>query len=242
MSIQAESNIPMSKDQNSFIQGIKDCVPTLLGYMSIGFAFGIVGVSSGLSIFEIALMSILVYAGSAQFIICALLVVNTPASAIILTTFIVNLRHFLLSLTIAPYLTRYSISKNIGFGALLTDETFGVAANRIAEQGSLSGKWMNGLNLTAYLCWIAACTLGGISGQWIADPEALGLDFALVAMFAALLVLQLNSTERSKLKHRLSLVLYMVICMIVLSYFVPSHVAVLLSTVIVATIGVVTER
>ncbi|MCM3782663.1 AzlC family ABC transporter permease [Neobacillus mesonae] len=242
MSISAKDNLPLPKEQSPFIQGIKDCIPTLLGYMSIGFAFGIVGISSGLSILEIALMSILVYAGSAQFIICALLVVNTPASAIILTTFIVNLRHFLLSLTVAPYLTRYSITKNIGFGALLTDETFGVAATRITEQGALSGRWMNGLNITAYLCWIAACTLGGIAGQWIADPEAFGLDFALVAMFAALLVLQLQSTERSKLRHRLSLILYMIIAMITLSYFVPSHVAVLLSTVIVATIGVVTEK
>ncbi|MEF3352936.1 AzlC family ABC transporter permease [Paenibacillus sp. GYB006] len=228
--------------EDSFVQGVKDCVPTLLGYMSIGFAFGIVGISSNLSILEVALLSILVYAGSAQFIICALLVTSTPASAIIFTTFIVNLRHFLLSLTVAPYLTRYSLPQNIGFGALLTDETFGVAASRIAAQGKLSNRWMNGLNITAYLCWIAACTLGAVSGQWISNPEALGLDFALVAMFAALLVLQLQSTPKNKLTHRLSLVLYMIISMIVLSSLLPSHIAVLISTIVVATIGVVTDR
>ncbi|ERM18581.1 hypothetical protein P615_16190 [Brevibacillus laterosporus PE36] len=69
-----------------------------------------------------------------------------------------------------------------------------------------------------------------------------GLDFALTAMFVALLVLQLQSMEPSKLKHSLSLVVYMIIAMLVLSFLVPSHVAVILATVIVATIGVVTDK
>ncbi len=156
--------------------------------MSIGFAFGIVGVASHLSILEICLLSLCVYAGAAQFIICSLLVSGSPISAIILTTFIVNLRHLLLSLTIAPYFTKYSLAKNIGFGALLTDESFGVAVNKAAQNGRLYDKWMNGLNITAYMCWVISCVMGGLLGQWISDPYALGLDFALPAMFAASLV------------------------------------------------------
>jgi len=109
----------------TFRQGAKDCIPTLLGYISIGLAAGIVGVSSHLSIMEVTLLSALVYAGAAQFIICALMVANSSISAIILTTFIVNLRHFLLSATIAPEFTKYSLLKNVGIGALLTDESFG---------------------------------------------------------------------------------------------------------------------
>lgn len=140
------------------MQGVKDCIPTLLGYMSIGFAFGIVGISSNLSILEITLLSLLVYAGAAQFIFCALLASNSPASAIILTTFIVNLRHLLLCLTLAPHFTRYSLMKNIGIGSLVTDESFGVAINKLATHGKLSDKWMNGLNITAYICWIISCT------------------------------------------------------------------------------------
>ncbi|MGE6632168.1 AzlC family ABC transporter permease [Bacillus sp. NPDC077027] len=229
-------------EKHGFSQGVKECVPTLLGYMSIGFAFGIIGISSQLSLLEIALLSIFVYAGASQFIICALLVSGSPASAIILTTFIVNLRHLLLSLTLAPHFTKYSLRKNIGFGLLLTDESFGVAMNKLAQNGKLNDQWMNGLNLTAYLCWIASCTLGGVFGQWISNPQAFGLDFALPAMFVALLILQLQTVPSGKLKHRLSLVLYMVVTMFILLMLVPSHVAVLLATVIVATIGVVTDK
>lgn len=103
MDVEARKHIPTAGNE-PFLEGIKDCVPTLLGYMSIGFAFGIVGISSQLSIWEIALLSIFIYAGASQFIICALLVTGSPLSAIIFTTFIVNLRHLLLSLTLAPIL------------------------------------------------------------------------------------------------------------------------------------------
>ncbi|MEM5029626.1 AzlC family ABC transporter permease [Priestia sp. WB3] len=241
MDIEARKPIPRTEHE-PFLEGIKDCVPTLLGYMSIGFAFGIVGISAQLSLWDIALLAIFIYAGASQFIICALLVTGSPLSAIILTTFIVNLRHLLLSLTLAPHFTRYSLKQNIGFGLLLTDESFGVAMNKLAQHGKLNNRWMHGLNITAYLCWIAVCILGGIFGHWISNPEALGLDFALSAMFAALLVLSLQTVPKSKLTHRLSLVLYMVVAMFVLLHFVPSHVAVLLATMIVATIGVVTDK
>ena len=227
---------------DSFIQGIKDCIPTLLGYISIGLAFGVVGSASGLSVLEIALLTILIYAGSAQFIFCALLLTNSPASAIIVTIFVINLRHLLMSLTIAPHFTRYSMLRNVGFGTLLTDETFGVAVTKQMQTGKLYGKWMDGLNITAYLFWILSCVAGAFLGKWVANPEKWGLDFALIAMFVALLVLQLSSVGKNKIMHYLMLIGYMIVIMYGLSYFVPSHVAVLLATVIVATIGVVTDK
>ncbi|MDA1476331.1 AzlC family ABC transporter permease [Bacillus changyiensis] len=227
---------------SSFVQGIKDCVPTLLGYTSIGFAFGVVGVSSNLSVVEIGLLSALVYAGAAQFIICSMLIADSPISAMILTTFIVNLRHFLLSASLAPYFTKCSLLKGLGIGIFVTDESFGVASNKIVKNGQIHERWMYGLNLTAYICWVISCVTGALCGNWISHPEQYGLDYALIAMFVALLVLQLDSVVPSKLKHYLRLVLYMVIAMLVLSLFISTHLAVILATVIVATIGVVTDK
>lgn len=235
-------NEPTTASEDSFIQGVKDCVPTLLGYISIGLAFGVVGSASGLSLVEIALLTILVYAGSAQFIFCALLLTSSPTSAIIVTIFVVNLRHLLMSLTLAPHFTRYSMLRNVGFGTLLTDETFGVAVTKQMQNGKLYGRWMDGLNITAYAFWILSCIAGAFLGQWVANPEKWGLDFALIAMFIALLVLQLSSIGKHKIMHYLMLIGYMVIMMYGLSYVVPSHLAVLLATVIVATIGVVTDK
>ncbi len=229
-------------DQPSFKQGIRDCLPTLLGYFSIGLACGIVGIATHLSTLEITLLAVLVYAGAAQFIICALIAVGSPISAIIFTTFIVNLRMFLLSMTLAPAFRQESLLKNIGIGTLLTDETFGVAINQMVQQKRVSAAWMYGLNLTAYLFWILSCFLGAVFGQWISDPEMFGLDFSLTAMFLALLVLQLEHIPSGKLKLYLSLIVYIIIFMLIFCMLVPSYVAIILSTIVVASIGVIKDR
>ena len=227
---------------DTFLQGVKDCIPTLLGYISIGVAFGVVGIASGISVLEVFLLSVLVYAGSAQFIFCGLYLAGAPVTAVIVTIFIVNLRHLLMSLSIAPYFTKYTTLRNIGFGTLLTDETFGVSIVTAGKEKRLGGKWMDGLNVTAYTTWIAACTLGGVVGQWLPDPEKWGLDYALVAMFIALLVLTLASVPKTKIMHYVKLIAVMMLCMYALLYFMPGHLAVLISTLVVATIGVATEK
>ena len=239
MSIVKEQN---TLSANTFYEGFKDCVPTLFGYISIGFAFGVVAAASDLSLLEIFLLSLFVYAGSAQFIFCGLYIAGAPVSVIILTIFIVNLRHLLMSLTVAPHFRQYSMLRNVGFGTLLTDETFGVAVTAIAQKRKLSGNWMDGLNITAYTTWIMACVLGGFAGEWVPNAEKWGLDYALVAMFVALLVLNLVNVGKSKLMHYLKLIVVMGITLYSLSYILPGHLAVLVSTLIVATIGVVTEK
>lgn len=230
------------QEEDHFIKGVKDSLPTLFGYISIGIAFGVVGIASNLSTLEITLLSILVYAGAAQFIFCGLYLAGTPASIIILTTFIVNLRHLLMSLTIAPSFTNQSLLRNIGFGSLLTDETFGVAVTKRAHTGALGPRWMDGQNMTAYLAWIAASIIGALIGKWIPNPEKLGLDFALTAMFVALLVLSITAANRTKIMHYLQLISYMTVIIYFLLYFTSTHIAVLVGTVVVATIGVVTEK
>jgi len=228
--------------ENSYWQGIKDCVPTLLGYISIGFAFGVVGISSGISVLEVALLSFLVYGGASQFIFCALLVAGSPPAVIIFTTFMVNLRHFLLSLTLTPHFSHYSLGRNIGIGILLTDESFGVAASKLAGGSRLGDKWMYGLNFAAYVCWGLSCLLGAVAGQWVENPEPLGLDFALTAMFVALLVLQIGDGVSSKIRTSLTLILCTIIAMVLFSFFMPTYIAVLLTTILVAGLGAVMDR
>ncbi|MBC1919030.1 AzlC family ABC transporter permease [Listeria booriae] len=234
--------MPEQVSEGSFLQGVKDCIPTLLGYISIGIAAGVAGIAANLNVLEVTLLAVFIYAGAAQFIICAMLLTNSTTLAIIVTTFIVNFRHFLLGATLAPHFQKDSMLKNIGISLLVTDESFGVAAMKLAKKEPMYAAWMNGLNITAYVVWIASCALGGMVGKLIPNPALFGLDFALTAMFVALFVFQLQSVPKSKLRHIAFLILYMLIFMIGLSFVVSSNVAVVLSTLIVATIGVVTDR
>ncbi len=176
----------------TFVDGMKACVPTILGYLGIGFALGVVGKGVGLSVFAIFLMSVIVYAGSAQFIICGLIAIQAPITSIIATVFLVNLRHFLMSLSVAPYFRQASLLENVGIGTLLTDESYGVLTMALKRMGKVSVAWTNGLNICAYLTWIVATVLGGLLGNFIPEPEIFGLDFALVAMFLGLFYFKWN--------------------------------------------------
>ncbi|MFF2091364.1 AzlC family ABC transporter permease [Paenibacillus sp. NPDC058174] len=229
-----------TQPEDTFLQGVKDCIPTLLGYLSIGFAAGVVGHTSGLSIMEVTLMSLLIYAGSAQFIVAGMLAAQGSAIAIIATVFIVNLRHVLLSAALSPYFRQLTPLKTMIIGSLLTDETFGVAVNQTAQKTAISAKWMNGLNVTAYLNWIAATVAGAFLGQWITDPEKYGLHFALPAMFIGLLVTQVMS--RGKIRRDLFVACSAVILVIGASFVLSGSMAVIAATVIAATLGVVVEK
>lgn len=240
-----QENIQLHKQdvnirEDSFLQGVKDCIPTLLGYLSIGFAAGVVGNTSGLSIIEITLMSLLIYAGSAQFIVSGMIASHGSPASIILTVFIVNLRHLLLSAALSPYFSRLSPVKTLLIGSLLTDETFGVAINKTTDKDYISEKWMHGLNITAYLNWIAATIAGAFLGQWITNPEKFGLDFALPAMFIGLLVIQLVS--RGKIAKDLVVAISAVVLVLGTSFFLSGSMAIIVAIVIAATLGMVVEK
>lgn len=231
----------MFPQEETFLGGVKDCLPTVLGYLSIGVAAGVIEKTAGFTLTEIALISMLVYAGSAQFIMAGMFAAGAPASAIIFTVFFVNARHLLMSAALAPYLQKVPLWKNMIIGSQITDETFGVAAQHMANRRQLSEKWMLGLNVTAYVNWVLANVLGGIFGEWIPDPHAYGMDYALPAMFIGLFVLQLIS-DRPKLMIHLFVAGSAIVIALCAYLVFPSSVAVIIATLAAATIGVVIER
>jgi len=228
------------QEENSFFAGVRDCLPTVLGYLSIGFAAGVVEKTAGLSIVEIGLISLLLYAGSGQFIAAAMIGANSPALAIIFTIFFINLRHLLMSAAISPYFRHLTPSRNILIGSLLTDETFGVAMNEAANKKRLSEKWMHGLNVTAYLNWFIANIAGGFFGEWISNPERFGLDFALPGMFIGLLVLQMAS--RKKWMKDGLVAISAVAIVVGVSFVASGSVGIIVATIIASTIGMAVEK
>jgi 4-azaleucine resistance transporter AzlC len=168
-----------------FAQGVRAALPVVLGYLGIGFAAGVVERAAGMSYAEVLLLSTVLYAGSAQFVVTGML--GSPAAAIVLTVFFLNLRHLLLSAALAPKLRGLPAWKSALLGLQLTDETFVVASSR----ERISAAWVAGLNLAAWSAWAAANLAGAALSGYAGDTRALA--FALPAMFAGLLVLQLKS-------------------------------------------------
>ncbi|EFS00124.1 AzlC family ABC transporter permease [Listeria seeligeri] len=226
----------------SFYDGVKACIPTVLGYVGIGIAAGVVGKASHLSVLEVTLLAVIVYTGAAQFIISGLLLLQSPISAIIFTTFLINSRNFLMGMAEAPHFKKYSLWNNIGIGALLTDETFGVSMNHIGNKKPVSAKWMHGINVTAYLTWILACITGAFIGNWLPDPEKFGLDFALSAMFIGLLYLQVISDKSKKIATSLFVMLMVALFLVVFMRFTTPEIAILIATLLGCLIGVIVEK
>lgn len=226
----------------TFKDGVHACIPTLLGYIGIGIAAGVVGKASNLSVIEVTLLALIIYAGAAQFIVTGLMIVATPISAIIFTVFLVNSRHFLMSMATAPAFRRFSLLNNIGIGSLLTDESFAVVMNAIANKTPVNAVWMHGLNLTAYIVWVLSCLLGALIGEWLPNPAQFGLDYALVAMFIGLLYLQLISDKSKSLKNRLIAMLTVAVMLVLLLRFMSAEMAILVSTFAGCFMGIIMER
>jgi 4-azaleucine resistance transporter AzlC len=170
--------------------GLRAAWPICIGYFPLGLAFGILAQKAGFTLIDIALMSIVVFAGSSQFIAVAMLAGAAAPLSIVLTTFMVNLRHFLMSSSLAVYLHGTSRRFISLFAYGVTDESFAVNMVRFRE-----GPWHPykalAVNHIANFAWIVSTVLGGYGGQFI-PAGSFGIDYALSAMFLCLLAFQLR--------------------------------------------------
>jgi 4-azaleucine resistance transporter AzlC len=169
-------------------------LPVVFGYLPIGFAFGILARKAGISTANTLAMSVLVYAGSAQLIAVGLFASGASPFGIILTTFVVNLRHLLMSAALSPYLRTWKKALIAVFAFELTDETFGLHSVRFPQEGARPGEAIP-INIISQASWIAGTLLGVVAGNLVADVRPFGLDYALVAMFVALLVFQIKGNK-----------------------------------------------
>lgn len=221
--------------KSEFFIGVRDCIPTLFGYLSIGFACGVVSKSCGMTIAETVAMSTFIYAGSSQFIAASMILSSASVMQTVLTIFLVNLRHLLMSAAIAPYFKNNSLKKNFTIGALMTDETFALASSNKRSNGSINYKWMMGVDITAYLNWIAATFVGACFSSLIYDYRKFGLDFALPAMFIGLLISSLKAN--SEVKKSFVIVIVSAIVFIVSIKIFSANTAIIISAVLGAIIG-----
>ena len=233
-------NIRDRTSKNYFIQGVKDCIPTIFGYLSLGFTCGVVSKSCGLTFFEAVGMSAFIYGGSSQFIAASMIMSVASVPSIIFTIFLVNLRHLFLSASIAPYFKQNSFFKNMFVGVLLTDETFVVASAEGLKKKNINYAWMTGLNITAYINWSVATGIGVILGNLIPDYKVFGLDFALTAMFIGLLISCIKGNI--KINKAIIIVIVSIITLIISIKIVSASVAVIIAAIMGALIGVVVKE
>jgi 4-azaleucine resistance transporter AzlC len=215
---------------SSFKKGFLEAWPICLGYIPIGMAFGVLAQKAGLTPLEIGLMSVIVFAGSSQFIAVSMISSGASIAAIILTTFAVNLRHLLMSSSLSVFLKRASRLKLTVFAYGVTDESFAVNYVKF-KQGGWDHNSALVVNHLPNLIWIVFTILGGYGGRFI--PEgAFGIDYALIAMFICLLSFQLKAWRY------VFTAIAAGISAVILAMIIPGNWYIVLASVIAATMGV----
>src|SRR5579871_2429921 len=175
----------MSNPRTEFFAGARATIPLVIGALPFGIIFGAAAITTGISPLATIAMSIFVFAGSAEFIAVGLVKAGVSVPIIILTTFVVNLRHVLYSATLAPYVKKLPQRWLLAFGYMLTDEAFVVASTHYAEPSDPTNKhwYFLGSELLLFVCWQIFTWIGIFAGTRFQDATKLGLDFALSVTF-----------------------------------------------------------
>lgn len=173
-----------------FWGGVRATTPLVVGGIPFGIIFGAVAVTSGLTGEATAAMSALVFAGSAQFVAAGLVASGAGIPIIVLTTFVLNLRHALYSVSLAPYMKHLPQRWLAPLGFWLTDETYLVVVERYQRPDPAPFKhWFHlGSAVFMYVDWQIATWIGIFAGRSIPNPQAWGLEFALPVTFIGMLV------------------------------------------------------
>ena len=164
----------MPSPRSEFLAGVRAELPILLGVIPFGLIYGALAVNAGLPAGVSLGMSFIVFAGSAQFVGAQLIAGGAPALIIVLTTFVVNLRHMLYSASVAPHAQRLSPPWKWLLAYLLTDEAYAVVITHYNENSEAAHKhwFFLGAGLTLWAAWQASTTQRGMCG-WISFPSAL---------------------------------------------------------------------
>ena len=173
-----------------FLLGVRDTVPLLVAATPFAIIYGALGISSGLSEWLVIAMSVFVFAGASQFIAVTLLASATAFPVILLTVFIVNLRHMLYAASLMPQIEKVPHWLRAPMAFWLTDETFAVVSTRLSARPGQREFiiYYLGSAISMYLNWIFFSWLGMTLGQNIPDIGSWGLDVAMVVAFVGIVV------------------------------------------------------
>ncbi|WP_243545400.1 AzlC family ABC transporter permease [Pseudodesulfovibrio tunisiensis] len=185
----AHTAVKTQTTNQALLSALQHCSPVIMGFLPVGAAFGVLAQKTGMSMLNTVLMSVMVYAGSSQLVAVAMLAAGLAPATIIATTFVVNLRHMLMSASLAPNLRGWKAWQLAAFGYEVTDETFALHTTRFSR-GDHDTRTTFLINAICHGTWVLASWLGYAAGTAIPAVEPLGLDYALPAMFIGLLVAQ----------------------------------------------------
>lgn len=172
--------------KQEFKEGIRDGMPICLGYISVSMAFGLTAVKAGVPVWAAVLISLTNLTSAGQFAGTNLLVAEASYVELIVTTFIINIRYFLMSLSVSQKVEeKFKTAQRLIASFGITDEVFAVSMQRRKE---LSFPYMAGLILTPIVGWSLGTLIGAVATSLLPAVLTDAMGIALYGMFIAIIV------------------------------------------------------
>lgn len=169
----------------ALVKGVQANIPLAISAMAYGGVFGVLSANHGVSWAEMLAMDLLMFAGSAQLVMIEMWSFQVPVFAVGLAVLIINIRYLLIGASLQPVFDGRPLWKKVLCMHLVADENWAVtiAAHR---DGGASPAFLVGGGLLLVTAWTAATISGNLLGGLVMEPRRWGLDFAFIAVFAAL--------------------------------------------------------
>jgi 4-azaleucine resistance transporter AzlC len=150
-----------------------------------GSVLGLMAAQKGLTWYQLLVMNLSVFAGSAQFVMVDMWLPPLPVLEIILAVLVINMRYLLIGASLNPLFQGTSLGHKFLFMHLVADENWAMTMARYFRQQTTTWFLLGG-GLCVQSAWCLGTLLGHRLGAVITNPDRYGLDFSFVAVFTAL--------------------------------------------------------
>lgn len=214
----------------SFARGLRRGIPIALGYLSVSFGFGISAVNRGLSPLTAVLISLTNLTSAGQVAGLDVILMGGSLIEMALTQLTINLRYFLMSLTLSQKLSpAFTLPHRLIASFGITDEIFGVAAS---EQGDVPPRYMYGLILLPFFGWTLGTLLGAVAGNILPSSVKFALGIAIYGMFVAIVLPPAKKQTGVRVAALLAIVFSLIIAYVPIFKFITSGFAVIVSALV----------
>ncbi|MDD4112623.1 MAG: AzlC family ABC transporter permease [Herbinix sp.] len=220
-----------------FRYGLKRGLPIALGYVPVSFTFGLMAVSGGIPIWMAIFISLSNLTSAGQFAGTNLVIMGAGFFEITLTTFIINIRYMLMSLSLTQRLDKsMSLTKRLLVGYGVTDEIFSVAS---MEQGILTFPYLSGLIIGPVIGWTTGTALGAIISAALPDNLNNAMGIALYGMFIAIVLPVARKSKPVTIIVAISVAVVCILRYVPIFQMISSGFRVIIATIIGAGIGAI---
>jgi 4-azaleucine resistance transporter AzlC len=200
-----------------YLAGARAGLPFALATLVLGISFGVLARSLGWGTFAPVAFSVLAASGSAQFAVASVLGSGGGAIPAFIAAVLLNARFGPMGVAVAPYLKGGPLRRALE-GQSVIDASWALA-NR--GGGRFDREFMIGSWVPQYAAWIFGTAVGALGGDFIGEPERLGLDVIFPAFFLVLLAEELRG------RREVAVVLIAAALAIILVPFAPPGVPVI---------------